>query len=68
MRWEKQPNGVGVSLAVYPLGPFEVPGLLRTDSTPTKLKYPALELKFGQEGSEMHYWNGSRFIKIVTGD
>jgi hypothetical protein len=65
---EPFPNGVSISLRLLPAGRLKLPELLRDSLTPTELRYPAIEVGFGQEGSEMYYWNGARFVKAVTGD
>ena len=65
---EPFPNGVGISLRVHPPGPLEIPETLREANTPRSLKYAALDVGFGQEAGEMYYWDGSKFVKVVTGD
>ena len=67
-RLEPFPNGVSISIGVRPAGPLQLPELLYEADTPKSLKYPALEVTFGQEASEMFYWNGSRLVKQLTGD
>ncbi|SRR6266403_5593239 len=65
---EPFPNGVSISLRLIAAGRLEIPELLRDSITPKALRYPAVEVGFGQEGSEMYFWNGARFVKIVSGD
>lgn len=67
-RLEPFPNGVSVGLGVRPAGRFDIPELLREPETPKFLKYPAIELSFGQEAGVLHYWNGTKFVEVITGD
>lgn len=67
-RLEPFPNGVSIGLGVHPSGPLDLPELLRGSDTPKLLKYPAIELTLGREAGELHYWNGTKFVKVVTGD
>lgn len=67
-RLEPFPSGVTLSLGVRPAGPLDLPGTLREANTPRSLNYPALEVSFGHEASAIYYWDGSRFVKVVTGD
>ena len=67
-RLEPFPSGVTVSLAVHPAGPLQLPGMLREADTPRNLRYPALEVNFGHEGSAIYYWNGTQSVKVATGD
>jgi hypothetical protein len=65
---EPHPNGVGISLRVHPPGPLDIPETLREANTPQTLKYAALDVGFGQEAGEVLYWDGSKFVKVITGD
>ncbi|MGI8402006.1 MAG: hypothetical protein ACR2NS_10465 [Gemmatimonadaceae bacterium] len=65
---EPFPNGVSISLRLLPAGRLKLPELLQDSLTPAELRYPAVEVGFGQEGNEMYYWNGARFVKVLTGD
>src|SRR5258706_6823232 len=67
-RLEPFPSGVTLSLGVQPAGQLKLPGMLREVNTPRSLKYPALEVNFGHEASAIYYWDGTRFVKVVTGD
>jgi hypothetical protein len=67
-RLEPFPGGVTLSLGVQPAGPLTLSGVLHEANTPKILKYPALEVNFGHEASAIYYWDGNRFVKVVTGD
>jgi hypothetical protein len=64
-------NGAYIYLKTHPAGPLEIPAGLKAllDTVPPeRLEYDAIDVGYGNEAGVLYYWNGQRFVKVVTGD
>lgn len=64
-------NGAYIYLRTRPAGPLEIPAGLRElldPAPPERLEHAGIEVGYGNEASEIYYWNGTRFVSIQTGD